>query len=116
MENSQDQFFKTMTEGNSELTNKTNPQNGEQLTNHIAENTLSKIASIVLWVGFIGSIIMFIVVFTSRYNDWSYLLLVSAITIFIVSIIQWALLKVIVNISINLFNINATLKREDKKE
>lgn len=90
--------------------------------NDVAEYTLNTIAKVVLWVGIIGTIFCLFTLTTTKVVDPTYKYSIHYDTIFnpgglaisiavlISSIITWALLRVIANISKTLKEINSKLK------
>lgn len=96
--------------------------NETQNTSNAAENTLNTIAAIVLWVGIIGTIFCLFTLTTTKVVDPTYHYSIHYDTIFnpsglaisigvlLSTLISWALLKVIANISITLKEINSKIK------
>jgi hypothetical protein len=86
--------------------------------NPIAESVVNILATILFIIGFIISFVSIVGGIILLTDDvWSYPaygigLIVGGIVWFIISIIQWAWFKIIVNISRNLFNINEQLKHK----
>ena len=77
-----------------------------------AENTLKTIAVVVLVVGIIGTIVLLVTVWNdnSIYDkDFNSSALVGAIGVLLGTLITWALLKVLADISINLKEINSKM-------
>lgn len=94
----------------------------EQNSDNSAENALSVIANIVLWVGIIGTVFCLFTLTTTKVVDPTYKYSIHYDTIFnpgglavsvgvlISTIMSWALLKVIANISKTLKEINSKMK------
>ena len=88
------------------------PINSYQV-NPTAENVVNVLANIILWIGCILSIIGVIYGLIMIGTDWligGYILIASLVVI-IATIVQWAFLRVVVNISRNLYNINEALRQ-----
>lgn len=77
-----------------------------------AENTLNKIAKIILIISILGCVV-FLIGAIAAFSDydpeigWSFLGI--SITVLLSGIASWAIMKVIINISRNLFMINSVL-------
>lgn len=96
--------------------------NAGQNIDNSAENALSVIANIVLWVGIIGTVFCLFTLTTTKVVDPTYTYSIHYDTIFnpgglaisigvlLSSIMSWALLKVIANISKTLKEINSKMK------
>lgn len=94
----------------------------QSTTSNAAENTLYKIAAIVLWVGIIGTVYCLFTLTTTKVIDPTYHYsihydtifnpsgLAISVGVFLSTLISWALLKVIANISITLKEINSKIK------
>lgn len=95
-------------------------ESGNSIDN-VAENTLTTIAGIVLWVGIIGTIFCLFTLTTTKVVDPTYTYSIHYDTIFnpaglaisigvlLSTITTWALLKVIANISKTLKEINSKM-------
>lgn len=91
-------------------------------SNNSAENTLNVIAGITLWVGIIGTIFCLLTLTTTKVVDPTYKYSIHYDTIFnpaglaisigvlFSTIVTWALLRVIANISTSLKEINSKIK------
>jgi len=99
---------------------KENKTVAEHADTYSHEKTLRTIATIVLWVGIIATIIcLFTITSTSTVNRWgdtekefSMMGLLISILVGISSVTTWAILNVLSNISINLYKIKDSLKRK----
>lgn len=90
--------------------------------NNAAENTLNVIATIVLWVGIISTLLCLFFLTTTKELDSNYYYSIHYTTVFnpagiyisigvlLSTLTTWSLLKVIVNISRTLKEINSKLK------
>ena len=95
---------------------------GNDTPNNAAENTLTAIATLVLWLGIIGTIFCLFTLTTIKVVDPSYTYslhfetvfnpggLAISVGVFISTLISWSLLKVVANISMTLKEINSKLK------
>lgn len=86
---------------------------GEQYVNPAAEKFISGLATLLLVIGIVGCFILLLTAIAEFSDDepaTGWLLLGSGFGLLLASIIQWALLRVFVNISRNLFNIHSVLK------
>ncbi len=82
----------------------------KDVDNNSAENSLSFLAVFVLIVGIIAGIFLFVLWLNDSSSE-SYSSLVAAISVIISSLISWAVLKVFVNISKTLKEINHSLSQ-----
>lgn len=88
----------------------------EYKVNPTAEKIVNTIANVILVVGIIAGIILLWVGITLKreYNLDAYeiygIIILITIIVIIASLVQWAFLKVYINISRNLYNVNAILK------
>jgi len=80
----------------------------ENTFEYTPENTLNIIAKIMLWLGIIASVIVFIVALVEE----MYILLLAIPFVFLPCLITWASLRVKVNISNSLKEINQKMKSE----
>lgn len=82
-----------------------------------AANTVKTVATIILFLGILGSVIMFI---KGMINDYDLILLISSFVSLTYTVVAWALLHVIANISLQLKYIQETmplrLVSENKKQ
>ena len=96
-----------------------------KVKNDNAETVLGTIASIILWVGTIVCCIVFIVGlynWLANIDSWSgkedrtlgLILIGASIVLYLPTLISWASLKLMVNISRNLFEIKETLAKGKK--
>lgn len=97
-------------------------QTNNESQSNAAENTLKGIATLVLWAGIIGTIFCLFTLTTTKVVDPTYHYSIHYDTIFnpaglaisvgvlLSTLISWALLKVIANISISLKEINSKMK------
>ena len=88
-----------------------NIQNNESST---AERTLCKVANIQLWIGLIVAFICFVIVFTDEGQRNEYVgvpCLIGTFIISITSVVVWALLRVIANISTTLNEIRDKISK-----
>lgn len=109
MKENQNPFIEAMLQSNS--TNNSNNTNDQ--INKTAEKTLQTIASTVLWIGIIGSLILFVTAIgMDSYSEKviRMALFVSIIPTLLLSICTWGVLRVFANISLTLININSKLK------
>jgi Zn-dependent protease with chaperone function len=79
-----------------------------------AETVLTIIAKIMLWLGIITSIILFIIgiILSIIDEEIGVLLILSSLIVLPTSFLTWAFLKVIVNISNSLKELNQKTKNE----
>lgn len=111
--------------GIEESTSKSNSNNSTNEvveSNNSAENTLNVIAGITLWVGIIGTIFCLFTLTTTKVVDPTYTYSIHYDTIFnpaglaisigvlFSTIVTWALLRVIANISTSLKEINSKIR------
>lgn len=101
--------------------NNSAPEESGNSIDNVAENTLTTIAGIVLWVGIIGTIFCLFTLTTTKVVDPTYTYsihydtifnpagLVISIGVLLSTITTWALLKVIANISKTLKEINSKM-------
>ncbi len=90
----------------------------EYVDTYSHEKTLRTVATIVLWVGIIATLVcLFTITYTSTVNMWgnakkefSIMGLLISILVGISSVTTWAILNVLSNISINLYKIKDNLK------
>lgn len=85
----------------------------EYEVNPTAENTVNTVASIILIVGIIIGVILLFGGFVMMGEagaaaGWGVIL--TAVVTVIIGVVQWAFLKVLVNISRNLYNVNENIK------
>ena len=83
--------------------------------NPAAENFIDKLARFILWSGVLIGIAMFIGGISITIGNGEKIgltLLLLGLFFIITSIIYWSLLRVIINISRNLFNIHSILKEK----
>lgn len=76
-----------------------------------AESTLNSMASILLVAGIIiciGSLIASIVLFVNDEPETGWIILISAIAVFLGVLVWWSIIKVIINISLNLLSLEKT--------
>lgn len=102
--------------------NDSNTESNSETESNAAENTLNVIAGIVLWVGIIGTIFCLFTLTTTKVVDPTYHYSIHYDTIFnpaglaisigvlLSTLTTWAVLKVLVNISKSLKEINAKIK------
>lgn len=102
--------------------NDSNNESYSEPENNVAENTLNVIAGLVLWVGIIGTIFCLFTLTTTKVVDPTYHYSIHYDTIFnpaglaisigvlISTLTTWAVLKVVVNISKTLKEINTKMK------
>jgi len=90
----------------------------EYVDSYSHEKTLRTIATIVLWVGIIATLVcLFTITSTSTVNKWgdtekefSIIGLLTSILVGVSGVTTWAILNVLSNISINLYKIKDSLK------
>lgn len=75
-----------------------------------AENTLKLYATIVLVIGIIASVIFFFMIFLPI--EFSYMGIFGAISVLIPTILTWSVIKVFVNISLTLKEINKKINQQ----
>lgn len=96
------------------LTNNVFEQNTDASKDSTPEHTLSVVVKVVLWVGIICSIVL--IISGSSYlgrqstSDLAISLLIPGILVLLSSIVLWAVLKVLCNMSNNLREINQKTK------
>ena len=81
---------------------------GEELIYNGAEKFLSVINGLSLTIGVITSIVLFVLALHS-YKNIGYMLL-SAVVVLLISLVSWAVVKVVLNVSNNLHEINSKIK------
>ena len=81
---------------------------GEELIENGAEKFLSVINGLSLAIGIITSIVLFVMAI-SAYKNGGYMLLSAAIVL-LISLVSWAIVKVVLNVSNNLHKINSKIK------
>ncbi|SEA22524.1 hypothetical protein SAMN05444145_102198 [Alistipes timonensis JC136] len=89
-----------------------NPESSPYTTNSTAESVVDVLAVLILIGGIIGGIILIAQVVDTSYGGA--ILIGWGVALIVTAIIQWAFLKVLCNISRNLFNINHALRSKNK--
>lgn len=77
-------------------------------TNATAETIVNVLAILVLMAGVIAGVALIGSGATSDYGEET--LIIIGVIVIIISMIQWAFMKIVINISRNLFNINEFLR------
>lgn len=91
-------------------------------TDSNAESVVNTLAVIVFIIGVIVAFILLVIGATKLQDSYSVeqgiggVLIVLSIAVGVVSLIQWAIIKVLVNISRNLFNIRYLLEGKKRKK
>lgn len=87
------------------------PRNlGSHEVNPAAEKVVNSLANVILWIGCI--IAAFMVIYGLSVSAlYGFAMLGVGIVIVVSVIVQWAFLRVVVNISRNLYNINEALRQ-----
>lgn len=85
---------------------------GPYSVNASAETVINILAILILIGGVIGSIALIAAGSDMRYGGEA--MIIGGITLLVIAVLQWAFLRILVNISRNLFNINSFLRSREQ--
>ena len=87
--------------------------------NPAAEGVCSAVASIVLWLFIIGAVVLLvlgIMSFSDYDEETGFILIISSVVCILIGTFSWANMKMLVNISRNLYNINDAIRSQHSQE